>query len=156
MLVQTVPFAGMAWAALTGRPDLELVRDVREALLQQDRFRDMLAAHERKALQRFRERGTRSYQRRHLYRTPLGPLGLPIGYDIWAIRVRTDVVEGEARTSFLARPGFVVSSNTSAFFSGQFDSKWLETTIRAIIRGALGLLRQASSQHTTSMLRSRT
>jgi hypothetical protein len=119
LVVQTVPFVHMAWGALTGGPDLGLVQDLRGELLQQRRFRQMLTRHEQTALQRYRSEGTEVYQRRHLVRIDLTPLGLPGFHDVFAVRVRTDIAEGQALTSFLVRPGVVVDPDAAKFFSGQ-------------------------------------
>lgn len=130
--VQTLPFARMGWAALAG-PDLQVVQDVRKGLLDQEPFRQALRRHERAAVQRHRRGGASAYQKRHLVRVNLTPFGLPAFHDIFAVRIRTDIVEGEPYTSFLARPGVVFHSNDAPFFSRQCESAACETAIYALV-----------------------
>ena len=142
-LIHTVPFLHMGWAAVTGSPDHGLIRDVREALLRQESVQAMLAGHEREALRRFRQSGKRAFQTRRTARIDLTPFGLPGFYDIFAFRVRTDIVplESETRsardtayTSFLARPGVVMESNTEAFFTRQCDTDLCRSMTSALVR----------------------
>lgn len=157
VLIQTVPFAHMAWGALTGGPGMGLVPDMRQALLNQETFRAALAEHEEEALARYRRghsgassedslggsqgvsRGGSSgapsaYQRRRLIRVNLTPLGLPGFHDVFAVRMRTTVLPDTAYTSFLARPGVVFSSGDIPFFSRQCES----SVCRALVRNAVG------------------
>lgn len=133
LLVQTVPFARMAWGALTGGPGIGLVHDVRYTLLQQARFQETIAEHEKEALRRHRGGQGASLQRRRLVRVNLTPFGLPGFYDVFAVRVRTDIVEGTAYTSFLARPGVLIESNSAPFFSGQCESSVCEWFIKGLV-----------------------
>jgi hypothetical protein len=133
LLVQTVPFVGMAWGALTGGPGLGVVRDMRGALLQQDAFRQTLVEHEQEAVRRYRASGSAAYQRRHLVRVNLTPLGLPGFHDVFAVRMRTDVVDGVPKTAFLARPGVVASDEDAPFFTRQCASNLCKQTLRAAI-----------------------
>lgn len=119
VLVHTVPFVGMAWGALSGRPGIGLIRDIRAELLEQTAFRETLVAHEREALRRHRTGGAAAYQARHLVEIDLGPMGAPTFEDTWAVRVRTDVVDNTPYTAFLARPGVVMEENDVPFFSRQ-------------------------------------
>jgi hypothetical protein len=119
LIVQTVPFARMAWASVTGGPGTGLVQDVRESLLEQEGFREALAAHEREALRLHRRAGREALQKRHLVEVNLAPFGLPGFRDVFAVRVRTDVVGGTPYTSFLARPGVVASPADAPWFSRQ-------------------------------------
>ena len=121
LVVQTVPFARMAWASLTGGPGMGLVQDVRESLLEQEGFREALAAHEREALRFHQRAGREALQKRHLVKVNLAPFGLPGFRDVFAVRVRTDVVGGTPYTSFLARPGVVASPADAPWFSRQCD-----------------------------------
>jgi hypothetical protein len=114
VLIQTVPFIGMAWGSLTGGPGLGLVRDLRGELLQQEAFRQTLRQHEQEAVRRYQASGRTAYQRRHLVRINLTPLGLPGFHDIFAVRVRTDLVDGAPKTGFLARPGVAFSEDDGA------------------------------------------
>jgi len=133
LVVQTVPFAHMAWGALTGGPSIGLVQDVRHALLDQAPFQEMLAEHERQALRQGRKGGGSSFQRRRLVRINLTPFGLPGFHDVFAVRVRTDIIEGQAHTSFLVRPGAVIDPNAAAFFSGQCESSVCKRVIRTLV-----------------------
>jgi len=132
----------MAWGALTGGPGLSLVQDLRGELLDQRRFRRMLARHERTALQRYRSDGAEVYQRRHLIRINLTPLGLPGFHDVFAVRVRTDIIGGQALTSFLARPGVVLDPEAAEFFSGQCgESRTCQFLISSLVYTGHTLLR---------------
>lgn len=134
ILVQTLPFAHMAWDTLTGGPDLRLVQDVRHVLLDQEPFRQMLREHERDAVRRHQNGGPSAYQKRHLVRVNLTPFGLVGFHDVFAVRVRTDLIGGEAYTSFLARPGVVFSSGDVPFFSRQCESSVCITLVRYLVR----------------------
>jgi hypothetical protein len=140
LLVQTFPFASMAWGGLTGGPDIGLAQDVRHALLAQPPFQKMLEEHEEVAIRRHGRGGASSFQRRRLVRINLTPFGLPGFHDVFAVRVRTDIIEGEAYTSFLARPGVVIDPNAAAFFSGQCESSVCKRFIRALVGAGHQLL----------------
>jgi hypothetical protein len=133
ILVQTLPFVHMAWDTFTGSPDLRLVQDVRHVLLDQEPFRKMLADHERDAVRRHLRGGPSAYQKRHLVRVNLTPFGLPGFHDLFAVRVRTDIVDGKAYTSFLARPGVVFDPNAASFFSGQCEGSLCKSLIRLLV-----------------------
>jgi hypothetical protein len=140
LLVQTVPFVSMAWSALSGGPHIGLVQDVRHVLLEQLPFRKTIAEHEKEALRRHRRGDGASFQRRRLVRVNLTPFGLPGFHDVFAVRVRTDIVEGEAFTSFLARPGAVIDPNAAPFFSGQCESAMCREFIRFLVGAGHQLL----------------
>jgi hypothetical protein len=138
--VQTLPFARMGWAALAG-PDLQVVQDVRRGLLAQEPFQRMLQEHERATLRRWRRSGDAARQERHLVRVNLTPFGLPGFHDIFAVRVRTDIIEGEPYTSFLARPGVIFDPEAAAFFSGQCGGPVCRGFIQALVKTGHTLLR---------------
>lgn len=140
VLVNTVPFFGMAWGALTGGPGLGLIRDIRSDLLAQEAFTQVLTEHEREALRRYRTSGAEAYQRRHLIQVNLTPLGLPGFHDIFAVRVRTDIVKGQPYTAFLVRPGVVPSENDAPFFARQCGSAVCKKIIRAGVAFGHGLI----------------
>jgi hypothetical protein len=134
LFVQTIPFARMAWASLTGGPGTGLVQDVRQALLRQEAFREALADHEREALRLHRRAGREALQKRHLVEVNLAPFGLPGFRDVFAVRVRTDIVSGKPYTSFVARPGVVASPADAPWFSRQCD----EALCRQAVELAVG------------------
>ena len=140
VLIETVPFAAMAWAGVTGEPDLELVQDVRTELLAQQEIHQMLAKHETETLRRYRMSGQTSLQHRHLAEVDLTPLGIIGFYDVFAFRVRTDVVDGQAHTSFLVRPGFVLDANAAPFFSRQCESAVCRRMLQALIHAGNALV----------------
>ena len=140
ILVQTVPFVGMAWGALTGGPGMGLVQDVRSALLQQEAFRETLIAHEQEAVRRHRVSGTSAHQKRHLTRVNLTPFGLPGFHDVFGVRVRTDIVDGKPYTAFLVRPGVVVSEEDAPFFTRQCESAFCESVVRMLVDIGHGLI----------------
>lgn len=123
----------MAWGSLTGGPGLGLVRDLRGELLQQEAFRQTLRQHEQEAVRRYQASGRTAYQRRHLVRINLTPLGLPGFHDIFAVRVRTDLVDGAPKTGFLARPGVAFSEDDEPFFTRQCDGAFCERVLRVLI-----------------------
>ena len=140
VLVHTVPFIGMAWGALTGGPGIGLVGDMRSQLLQQEEFRETLHQHEQEAVRRYQATGSPAYQQRHLVRVNLTPFGMPGFHDIFAVRVRTDLVEGEPKTAFLTRPGVVFSEDDEPFFTGQCDGAFCKQTIRVLLGFGRGLM----------------
>jgi hypothetical protein len=140
VVVQTVPFARMGWAALTG-PDLQLVEDVRSTLLDQEPFQRMLQEHEQATLQRHQRGGPSAYQKRHLVRVNLTPFGLPGFHDIFAVRVHSDVADGTAYTSFLARPGVIFDPEAAAFFSRQCGGSVCKGFIQVLVKTGHTLLR---------------
>jgi hypothetical protein len=140
LVIQNVPFARMVWASLTGGPEMGLVRDVRQSLLEQEEFREVLSAHEEEALRRYRQTGNSALQKRHLVEIDLAPLGLPGFHDVFAVRVRTDVVDDQAYTSFLTRPGVVASQEDAPWFSGQCDRAFCQEAIKLAVRAYHGAL----------------
>mgnify|MGYP006934453215 FL=1 len=140
ILINTVPFFGMAWGALSGGPGLGLIRDIRHDLLAQKPFVQTLTEHEQEALRRYRASGTTVYQRRHLVKVNLTPLGLPGFHDIFAVRVRTDIVKKQPYTAFLVRPGVVPSENDAPFFSRQCETTICKKVIRGMVAFGHGLI----------------
>jgi len=140
LVVQTVPFARMVWASLTGGPGLGLVQDVRQSLLQQEEFQEVLAAHEEEALRRYRRTGRSVLQKRRLVEVDLTLLGLPGFHDVFAVRVRTDVVDDQAYTSFLARPGVVASQEDAPWFSRQCNGAVCREAIEGAVAAYHGAL----------------
>jgi hypothetical protein len=140
LVIQNVPFARMVWASLTGGPGMGLVQDVRESLLEQEEFREVLSAHEEEALRRYRRTGNSALQKRHLVEIDLAPLGLPGLHDVFAVRVRTDMVDDQAYTSFLTRPGVVASQEDAPWFSGQCDGAVCRQAIKLAVRAYHGAL----------------
>jgi hypothetical protein len=117
-----------------------LVRDVRQSLLEQEEFREVLSAHEEEALHRYRQTGNSALQKRHLVEIDLAPLGLPGFHDVFAIRVRTDMVDDQAYTSFLTRPGVVASPEDASWFSGQCDGAVCREVVNLAVRAYHGAL----------------
>jgi hypothetical protein len=62
---------------------------------------------------------------------------------VFAVRVRTDVVDDQAYTSFLARPGMVTSQEDASWFSGQCD----RAVCREAIKLAVGAYHGALNAH---------
>jgi hypothetical protein len=141
LVVQTVPFARMAWASLTGGPGMGLVQDVRESLLEQEAFREALADHEREAMRRHRQTGATALQERRLVEVDLAAFGLPGFRDVFAVRMRTDIVGGMPYTSFLARPGVVASPADAPWFSRQCDRALCRQAIELAVGAYHGALR---------------
>lgn len=93
----------------------------------------MLSKHEKAAIDRYRQGGDPFFQRRRLVRVNLASFGLPGFHDVFAVRMRTDIMEKKAYTSFLARPGVVFVPNAASFFSGQCDGPLSKRLVRAIV-----------------------
>jgi hypothetical protein len=140
LVIQNVPFARMVRASFTGGPEMGLVQDVRESLLEREEFREVLAAHEEEALRRYRRTGNSALQKRHLVEIDLAPLGLTGFHDVFAVRVRTDMVDDQAYTSFLTRPGVVASQEDAPWFSGQCDGAVCRQAIKLAVRAYHGAL----------------
>ena len=140
VLIQTVPFIGMAWGALTGGPGTGLIGDMRSQLLQQDAFQETLREHEQEAVRRYQASGDAAYQQRHLVRVNLTPFGMPGFHDIFAVRVRTDLIEGTPKTAFLTRPGVAFSEDDEPFFTRQCEGAFCEQVIRVLVSTGRGMM----------------
>ncbi len=92
---------------------------IRNHLLAQEKFQQMLAVHEKKTLKRFRQGHENSYEKKYLHRTSTSMFGVASFYDVWETWVRTDIVGGEPKTSFLVRLGIIKDKNAGPFFSRQ-------------------------------------
>jgi hypothetical protein len=121
-------------AALTHtNPPFSYLTDVRKTLLDQKDFQRMLKQHEAIALARFKGTGNTPYTKRHIYKLPMSMFDMPFFHDYWETWVRTDIVQGLPRTSFLIRLGIIKEKNDISFFSNQCQSKTGKTALRFLI-----------------------
>lgn len=132
--ISTIP-GHLAAATLTGTlPDRSVLVEIREGLLSQPRFRSLLKRHENAAVARYGGSGDAAYQKRYIYRTPLSFFDVPGGaHDHWAVRIRTDIDDGTARTSFLVRPGVVYDPEAAAYFKRQCGGEICRSLLEVII-----------------------
>lgn len=97
-------------------PDTRHIDRIRNDLLGQESFIDMLVAHEKEALNRFKQDGQRSYLKRYVHKTPTSMFDLHSFHDYWQVWLRTDIVDGRPLTSFLVRIGLIKDTNAGTFF----------------------------------------
>ena len=114
-------------------PPYSFVTDVRKDLMGQKRFQDMLKQNEEIAMARFSRSGSTSYTKRYLYKLRISMFDLPFLTDVWATRVRTDMVQGRPKTAFLIRLGIEKDANALKFFGEQRDSATQKTIIGFLI-----------------------
>jgi len=100
-------------------PDIRHIVRIRENLLSQKGFVEMLAVHEKEADNRFRQGGLNSFVKKYVYATRTSMFDLDNFHDYWEVWVRTDVVAGSPYTSFLVRLGMIKDENAEKFFSDQ-------------------------------------
>lgn len=90
----------------------------------------MLVAHEKEALNRFKQDGQRSYLKKYVHKTPTSMFDLHSFHDYWQVWVRTDIVDGRPLTSFLVRLGLIKDTNAETFFSKQCSSRLVASAMR--------------------------
>jgi len=112
-------------------PDTRHVNRIRNDLLGQESFINMLAAHEKETLNRFKQDGQRPYLKRYVHKTPTSMFDLHSFHDYWQVWVRTDIVDGRPLTSFLIRLGLIKDTNAETFFSKQCGSRLVASAMRA-------------------------
>ena len=81
-------------------PDTHHIDRIRNDLLGQESFINMLVAHEKETLNRFKQDGQRSYLKKYIHKTPTSMFDLHSFHDYWQVWVRTDIVDGRPITSF--------------------------------------------------------
>jgi hypothetical protein len=112
-------------------PDTRHIDRIRNDLLEQESFINMLVAHEKESLNRFKQDGQRSYLKRYIHKTPTAMFDLHSFHDYWQVWVRTDIVNGRPLTSFLIRLGLIKDTNAETFFSNQCRSEVAASAMRA-------------------------
>ncbi|MCP3931732.1 MAG: hypothetical protein GY705_21865 [Bacteroidetes bacterium] len=112
-------------------PDTRHIDRIRNDLLVQESFINMLVAHEKESLNRFEQDGQRSYLKRYIHKTPTAMFDLHSFHDYWQVWVRTDIVNGRPLTSFLVRLGLIKDTNAETFFSNQCRSEVAASAMRA-------------------------
>lgn len=115
--------AGLFHAALMRRlPAHHHLSHIRNSLLFQKRFRDLLADHEKQAIIQFQQTGNDTLVKRYVYRTSIAMFDLPSFSDDWVTWVRTDIVDSRPQTSFLIRLGLIGDHRSGRFFGSQCDT----------------------------------
>ncbi len=112
-------------------PDTHHIDRIRNDLLGQESFINMLVAHEKETLNRFKQDGQRSYLKKYIHKTPTSMFDLHSFHDYWQVWVRTDIVDGRPLTSFLVRLGLIKDTNAETFFSNQCGSQFAASAMRA-------------------------
>jgi hypothetical protein len=112
-------------------PDTHHIYRIRNDLLGQESFINMLVAHENETLNRFKQDGQRSYLKKYIHKTPTSMFDLHSFHDYWQVWVRTDIVDGRPLTSFLVRLGLIKDTNAETFFSKQCGSQLAASAMRA-------------------------
>jgi hypothetical protein len=112
-------------------PDTHHIYRIRNDLLGQESFINMLVAHENETLNRFMQDGQRSYLKKYIHKTPTSMFDLHSFHDYWQVWVRTDIVDGRPLTSFLVRLGLIKDTNAETFFSKQCGSQLAASAMRA-------------------------
>jgi hypothetical protein len=112
-------------------PDTRHIDRIRNGLLDQESFINMLVAHEKESLNRFKQEGQRTYLKRYIHKTPTAMFDLHSFHDYWQVWVRTDIVNGRPLTSFLIRLGLIKDINAETFFSKQCGSQLAASAMRA-------------------------
>jgi len=134
ILTQFKTPSSLLFAAVSHRlPNSSHLRRIRDDLLKQERFVEMLAAHERGTLRRFGESGEKSWEKLHIYNTSTAMLGIRGFHDKWETWVRTDIFEGRPLTSFLVRLGVIRDENAEVFFSNQCESAICRVVMKSIV-----------------------
>jgi hypothetical protein len=114
-------------------PDTRHIDRIRNDLLEQESFINMLVAHEKESLKRFMKDGQRSYAKRYIYKTPTAMFDLHSFHDYWQVWVRTDIVDGRPLSSFLVRLGLIKDTSAETFFSNQCRSEITASAMRAAL-----------------------
>jgi hypothetical protein len=114
-------------------PGTHHIDRIRNDLLGQESFINMLAVHENEGLSRFKQDGQRSYLKRYVHKTPTSMFDLHSFHDYWQVWVRTDIVDGRPLTSFLVRLGLIKDTNAETFFSKQCGSRLVASAMRACL-----------------------
>lgn len=111
-------------------PDTHHIDRIRNDLLGQESFINMLVAHEKETLNRFKQVGQRSYLKKYIHKTPTSMFDLHSFHDYWQVWIRTDMVDGRPLTSFLVRLGLIKDTNAETFFSKQCGSQLAASAMR--------------------------
>jgi hypothetical protein len=114
-------------------PDTRHIDRIRNDLLEQESFIDMLVVHEKESLKRFKQDGQRSYLKRYICKTPTAMFDLHSFHDYWQVWVRTDIVDGRPLSSFLVRLGLIKDTSAETFFSNQCRSECTASAMRAVL-----------------------
>jgi hypothetical protein len=110
-------------AFLHTTPPYSWVKNVRKDLMEQAGFQKILKKHEAVATARYQNSGRKNYTNSYNYKLSISMFDMPFFSDYWQTLVRTDIVRGKPKTSFLIRLGIVKDKNAETFFSQQCQSK---------------------------------
>jgi hypothetical protein len=119
LAARTVCAGRLLTASVLNQPQLAEVAALRDWLLEQETFRHKMEAHAAEAMANWNENGTASLERRYMQRVPLKIFGQEVFYDVWAVWVYSEIVDGKVHTSFLVRMGVAPDENAATFFSNQ-------------------------------------
>lgn len=114
-------------------PDSSHLSRIRNDLLEQDSFVDMLIKHEKVTVQRFKQRGEKLYVKKYIHKTPTSMFDIKSFHDYWEVWVRTDIIDGQPMTSFLVRLGLIKDTNAENFFRNQCESGVGKFAMKSIV-----------------------
>jgi len=114
-------------------PNSSHLSRIRNDLLEQDNFIDILIKHEEETLNRFKQRGEKSFVKKYIYKTSTPMFDIHAFHDYWETWVRTDVINGRPLTSFLIRLGLIKDTNAKSFFSNQCTFKICKSIMKSIV-----------------------
>jgi hypothetical protein len=93
----------------------------------------MLIQHEKETLNRFKQRGEKSFVKKYIHKTPTSMFDIHSFHDYWEVWVRTDIMNGHPLTSFLVRLGLIKDTNAESFFSNQCTSNTCKSIMKSIV-----------------------
>ena len=114
-------------------PDSSHLSRIRNDLLEQDSFINMLRKHEKKAFNRYKKIGEMSLVKKYVHKTPTSMFDIHSFHDYWEVWVRTDIINGQTLTSFLVRLGLIKDTNAETFFSNQCASNICKLVMKSIV-----------------------
>lgn len=106
---------------------------IRNDLLEQNSFKNILIEHERATLRRFRRGEVKPFVKKYVHKTPTSMFDIHAFHDYWEVWVRTDVIEDRPLTSFLVRLGLIKDQNAERFFSDQCTTSICRSMMKSLL-----------------------
>jgi hypothetical protein len=114
-------------------PDSGHLSRIRNDLQSQENFMNLLAEHEKIAVQRFSNTGAPQFVKKYIHKTPTSMFDIHSFHDFWEVWVRTDIMNGKPLTSYLVRLGLIKDTNAEGFFSNQCSSGFCKTAMKSLL-----------------------
>jgi hypothetical protein len=114
-------------------PDSGHLSRIRNDLQSQENFMNLLAEHEKIAVQRFSNTGASLFVKKYIHKTPTSMFDIHSFHDFWEVWVRTDIMNGKPLTSYLVRLGLIKDTNAEGFFSNQCNSGFCKTAMKSLL-----------------------